>query len=193
MAICEATIMERKATEAAAEAYRASVSSAFFFSTLHDEYVERQPRTDHSAHDTAADIDAPIDDTNADTDTPVSPPFPSMAEILNALPSLSPSIPPLPFLDDIEGPSEPEVLHSEPTIHKRTAKRERNRATCKAHLTFDAIERELSTVANLFDCDSASTQTLLLTEKNILHARRRFDAVRRSVPSLDSRRKVIWE
>ena len=207
LALCEITIAERRAKEAAAEAYRASVGSALFLSTLRNENVERLPKV-HDQNDEAT----------ADADDLSSQDFPSMAEIGNDLPRLTPPTstlpldsynlpsltktahlplprPPspllLPFSQDFEGLWETDTIQT--TVSKHIVKRERNCATYKAHLVFDAIERELSNIALTIrqGRSSINNEYLFLIEKGIVQLRQRFETVRRSVPSLDSRREIL--
>jgi hypothetical protein len=167
LALCEAAMTERRAKEAADKAYQASVSSSFFMATLRDENVLRipTPSTGHASK------------------TPDAEDFPSLSDVLDALPSLSPR--------GSESPVPPTQFPL--TSNTKTAKREASRATLKAHLTFDTVDSLLSEACrDLNNVSShAHAHVLPLAEEHIRQAQRRFEANLRSTPSLNQRRSEL--
>jgi hypothetical protein len=158
LALCEATLLECRATDAAADAYRSTIGSDFFFSTLQDV-------GGHSAHSYRS-LTPHLESPEAGDQSFES--FPSLSPLVDALPSVPPS------------------------DHSRWAKKERHRATLKAHLAFDHVELEVSHLYNFLNEEPLINSNFSgVMEEKLKQARQCFETISRSTPSLEGRRAKI--
>ena len=175
LAKCELVKQEQVAEEASLENLQSVVGSAFFISTFKNEAIPTFPKPPDESGEVILGLNVhhdprwsenlnspslPEDEDSGDGE------FFHMAELGEALPAV-----PCPIPD-----------YSSST---RESKRERNRATVKAHLTFNHIDRLLT---QAFGMTSPTNSDLNFLENVLSQAHYLFESITRHMPSLDERR-----
>jgi hypothetical protein len=184
-AVCNATILERQAFEAAAETYKAEIANEFFLSTLRDDDAQRERPQSNPPPNTPRNLPTPAPSPSKSArplirpSTPTGSAFPSLASLASALPTIS---------------NEPGTIGDPCNVSiRRVARRERNRATLKAHVALDSVQRRVSELSESLASIPAPHHLLTRMEEMFKDARERFELVRRSTPTLDTRKVELAE
>jgi hypothetical protein len=174
LALSDAILLDCRAADAAADVYRSTLGSEFFLSTLQDDDGnEARIARSLSSHSYFPEVMSQPSES-----------FPSLSSLAEALPSI-PSVP--------ESFSFPNKDCSRQDERHRQEKKERHRATLKAHLAFDQLEREIAEIYMFLDEGLLPNGLFSVLEERLVKAYLCFEAISRSTPSLEERRTKIKE